>query len=55
VGYYGVDARLMSVVGIQRAWPNAQEAYNDVHPILTTEPYYGYTDLALRAGWAVMP
>lgn len=53
-GYYGVDARLMLLIGVENNWDGAQEAYDYLHPQLAEEEYqYGAPDLTLRAGWAV--
>lgn len=55
-GYYGVDARLMLLVGLENGWDGAQDAYNYLNPQLAEELYvYGVPDLALRAGWAIAP
>jgi hypothetical protein len=54
-GYYGVDARLMALVGIKEGWSGAKPVYDtimqaiDVLPAGTT----GTPDLVKRAGWAV--
>jgi hypothetical protein len=47
-GYYGVDARLMLMIGMREGWPGTREAYDYVHPQITA-------DLAKRAGWAIAP
>ena len=47
-GYYGVDARLMLLIGMREGWPGAREGYDYVHQEITA-------DLAKRAGWAIAP
>lgn len=55
-GYYGPEARLVILIGLENGWPGAQVAYNYVHPRVAIDDYYlGYSDLALRAGWALSP
>ena len=52
-GYYGVDARLMLLIGIENGWEGAQDAYDWLWPKLAVEPNVdGVPDLARRAGWA---
>ena len=45
-GYYGVDARLMLMIGMREGWPGARDGYEYVHGQITA-------DLARRAGWAI--
>jgi PKD repeat protein len=53
-GYYGVDARLMLMIGLENGWAGAQQAYNYLTPQLAVDPYLdGVSDLANRAGWAL--
>jgi hypothetical protein len=53
-GYYGVDARLMVMIGVENGWEGADEAYAYLHPQLAVEPHIkGVPDLARRAGWAL--
>jgi hypothetical protein len=53
-GYYGVDARLMLLVGLENGWDSAQGAYEYLNPQLADEPFvHGVSDLAWRAGWAI--
>lgn len=47
-GYYGVDARLMLIIGMREGWEGARQAYDYVHGQITA-------DLAVRAGWAIAP
>jgi len=47
-GYYGVDARLMLMIGMREGWAGAREGYEYVHGQITA-------DLAKRAGWAIAP
>lgn len=57
-GYYGVDARLMLIIGIENGWAGARAAYNYLDPIISREPFLWQggrpvPDLANRAGWAI--
>ncbi len=45
-GFYGAEARLNLLLGVQNAWPGAQEADAYLWPFISSE-------LALRAGWAL--
>ena len=54
-GYYGVDARLMLMIGIREGWAGAQQAYDYLNPILygiVPPPDQWTSDLANRAGWS---
>ena len=54
-GYYGADARLMVLLGLDLGLPGAQAAFDYLDPQLTVEPFMEFVpDLALRAGWAVV-
>jgi hypothetical protein len=53
-GYYGVDARLMLLIGIEQGWPGAQDAYDWLTPQIAAKPIVdGISDLNSRAGWAI--
>lgn len=55
-GYYGSDARLMLLIGMENNWPGAKAAYDWLNPIITQEIYlYGTSDLGYRSGWAILP
>lgn len=55
-GYYGPDARLMTLVGVEQGWAGAGAAYAYISDILMDQPYVGgISDLGRRAGWAIMP
>ena len=55
-GYYGPDARLMVVLGLELGWAGSQAAYDYLNPVLMFQPYWGpYSDLGQRAGWALEP
>lgn len=55
-GFYGVDARLMLVIGIENGWVGAKDAHHFLWPKLALTPFAGgLSDLALRAGWAIAP
>ncbi len=55
-GYYGADARLMLMIGMENNWPGAKQAYDYLWPKLAIQPHVdGQTDLALRPGWAIAP
>jgi hypothetical protein len=45
-GYYGVDARLMLLIGLRHGWQGAAEAYAWLNGLLRN-------DLARRQGWAI--
>lgn len=54
VGYYGVDARLSLLIGLENGLTGAQEAYDYLNPQLVSEEFMGgLPDLAVRAGWAL--
>ncbi len=57
-GSYGVDARLMLLIGIENGWKGAQEAYDYLWPLIGRDPFLCsdrcYADLELRAGWALI-
>ena len=53
-GFYGPDARLSLMIGIERGWPGAQAAYDYLWPFLGVQPTWGTApDLSERAGWAL--
>lgn len=53
-GYYGPEARLSLMIGVERGWPGARAAYDYLWPFLAVQPASGgVPDLAKRAGWAV--
>lgn len=53
-GYYGVDARLMLMIALDKGLAGAQTAYDYLWPFLAVDPFYsGLTDLGRRAGWAI--
>jgi hypothetical protein len=53
-GYYGPEARLNLMIGVEGGWPGAQGAYNYLWPFIGVNPYWGsLPDLAQRAGWAL--
>ncbi len=55
-GYYGVDARLMTMIAMKLGLPHAEETYNYVHKEITDVTQNKYqNDLAVRAGWAIEP
>ena len=55
-GYYGPDARLQTVIGIELGWAGAQTAYDYLNDILMHQPWIGgVSDLGRRAGWALLP
>jgi hypothetical protein len=45
-GWYGPEARLNIMVGLEAGWPGAQDAYTYLMPFINS-------DLAQRAGWAL--
>ena len=45
-GFYGPEARLNLMIGIESGWAGAQDAYDYLWPFVSSE-------LALRAGWAI--
>ena len=53
-GYYGPEARLTLMIGVERGWPGARGAYDYLWPFIGVNPYWGtLPDLAQRAGWAI--
>jgi hypothetical protein len=53
-GFYGPEARLNLMMGIESGWPGAQTAYDYLLPFIGVEPVWGaLPDLAQRAGWAL--
>ena len=55
-GYYGADARLMCIIGLENGFAGAKEAYDYLHPLVAVEPFdQGVPDLVRRAGWALSP
>ena len=59
-GFYGTEARLDLMYGVQNGWPGAQAAYDYLFPFIGTAPTPCVTlggaalaDLTCRAGWAI--
>jgi PKD repeat protein len=53
-GWYGVDARLSLMIGIENGFAGAQSAYDWLNPQIATQPFdNGIPDLSARAGWAI--
>ena len=58
-GYYGPEARMSLLVGIQNGWPGAQAAYDYLWPFIGSTSTFcpdggpSIPDLACRAGWAL--
>jgi hypothetical protein len=53
-GYYGPEARLNVMMGVEAGWTGAQAAYDYLWPFIGVQPYWGtLPDLAERAGWAL--
>ncbi|PYR91338.1 MAG: hypothetical protein DMF84_16965 [Acidobacteria bacterium] len=53
-GYYGPEARLNLMMGVESGWPGAQVAYDYLWPFIGVDPVWnGVPDLAQRAGWAL--
>ncbi len=53
-GYYGPEARLNLMIGVEAGWPGAQGAYDYLWPFIGVDPFWsGVPDLAQRAGWAL--
>lgn len=53
-GYYGPEARINLMMGIERGWAGAQGAYDYLWPYIAVTPFWnGQPDLAHRAGWAI--
>lgn len=55
-GFYGIDARMMLLVGMREGWAGAAETYSWLHQIIGVELFTdGLSDLSRRAGWALAP
>lgn len=55
-GFYGPDARLMCIIGMETGIAGAQQAYDYLEPELMVRPNVDLIpDLALRGGWSQMP
>jgi hypothetical protein len=53
-GYYGPEARLLLIMGVESGWAGAQSAYDYLWPFLGVTQFWGsLPDLAQRAGWAI--
>ena len=58
-GYYGPEARLNLMMGVESGWPGAQTAYDYLWPFIGTTNTYcpsggpDIPDLACRSGWAL--
>ncbi len=53
-GYYGPEARLNLMIGVENGWPGSQDAYDYLWPFIGVQPVWGTApDLAQRAGWAL--
>jgi hypothetical protein len=53
-GYYGPEARLNLMMGIESGWVGSQAAYDYLWPFIGVQPVWGaLPDLAQRAGWAL--
>jgi hypothetical protein len=59
-GFYGPEARLNLMYGVQNGWPDAQAAYDYLWPFIGTTPAgcvslggIELPDLTCRAGWAL--
>src|SRR6185295_8654220 len=59
-GFYGPEARLNLMYGIQNGWPGAQAAYDYLWPFIGTTPTgcvslggIELPDLTCRSGWAL--
>jgi hypothetical protein len=53
-GYYGPEARLNLMIGIDSGWTGAQAAYDYLWPFIGVTAFWGpLPDLAQRAGWAL--
>ena len=53
-GYYGPEARLNVMMGVESGWPGAKAAYDYLWPFIGVTPTWGsLPDLAERAGWAL--
>ena len=53
-GYYGPEARLNLMMGVEGGWAGAQAAYDYLWPFIGVQAYWGSVpDLGQRAGWAL--
>jgi hypothetical protein len=53
-GYYGPEARLNLMMGVESGWTGAQAAYDYLWPFIGVTAVWGpLPDLAQRAGWAL--
>ena len=53
-GFYGPEARMTLMVGIERGWAGAQAAYDYLWPFIGVDSVsFPLSDLAQRAGWAL--
>jgi hypothetical protein len=59
-GYYGPEARLNLMYGVENGWPGAQAAYDYLWPFIATAPTgcaalggVDLPDLTCRSGWAL--
>ena len=57
-GFYGPEARLNLMIGIEKNWGGAQGAYDYLYPFIGVNNFWGdathsISDLAERAGWAL--
>jgi hypothetical protein len=53
-GYYGPEARLNLMMGVEAGWSGAQTAYDYLWPFIGVQAFWGaLPDLAQRAGWAL--
>ena len=55
-GYFGEDARLSLMIGIENHWAGAQQAYDKLFAIIGQPASNGgLSSLAQDAGWAIAP
>src|SRR6185503_511107 len=57
-GYYGPEARMNLMIGVESGWAGAQNAYDYLWPFIGVDNFWGTSsapvpDLAERAGWAL--
>jgi hypothetical protein len=52
-GYWGPEARLMVLIGLEQGWPGAQDAYKYLTSYIAPDGSTLADDLARRAGWAI--
>src|SRR4029079_13680914 len=57
-GYYGPEARMNLMIGVESGWAGAQNAYDYLWPFIGIDNFWGTSsapvpDLAERAGWAL--